>query len=39
MWQKFDNSRVSMREVIITSILQGLDKKKFFWQVLFVQVQ
>ena len=39
MWQKFDNSRVSMREVIITSILQGLDKKFFFWQVLFVQVQ
>ena len=25
MWQKFSNSTISMREVIITSILQGFN--------------
>ena len=34
MWQKFGNSSISMREVIITSILQGFDQKNhFFWGV------
>ena len=28
MWQKFGNSSISMREVIITSILYGFDLKK-----------
>ena len=28
MWPKFDNSSISMREVIITTILQGFDQKK-----------
>ena len=37
MWPKFGNSNISMREVIITSILQGFDQKKqFFWELLFV---
>ena len=27
MWPKFGNSSISMREVIITSILQGFDQK------------
>ena len=26
-WPKFDNSSISMREVIIISILQGFDQK------------
>ena len=40
MWPKFGNSCISMREVIITSILQGFDlKKHFFSRVLFIQVQ
>ena len=29
---KFDNSSISMREVIITTILYGFDQKnRFFW--------
>ena len=28
MWPKFGNSNISIREVIRTSILQGLDQKK-----------
>ena len=40
MWSKFGNSSISMREVIITSILSGFDQKKyFFWEVVLVQVQ
>ena len=39
MWPKFDDSSISMREVII-SILQGCDQKKLlFWGVVLVQVQ
>ena len=30
MLPKFGNSRISMREVIITSILSGFDQKYFF---------
>ena len=37
---KFGNYSISLREVIITSILEGFDQKKqFFWGVLLVQVQ
>ena len=40
MWPKFGNSRICIREVIITSILQGFDQKnRFFWGVILVQVQ
>ena len=40
MWPKFGNSSISVREVIITSILQGFDHKNhFFWGVVLVQVQ
>ena len=40
MWPKFGNCSVSMRKVIITSILQGFDQKiRFFWAVVLVQVQ
>ena len=40
MWSKFGNSSISMREVIITSILLGFDRKNcFFWGVPLVQVQ
>ena len=40
MWRKFGNSSVSMKEVIITSILKGFDQKKQgFWGVLLVEVQ
>ena len=40
MWPKFGNSSISMREVIIISILKGFDQKKqFFWGVLLVKVQ
>ena len=40
MWPKFDNSSISMREVIVTSVLWGYDQKKqFFWGMLLVQVQ
>ena len=39
MWPKFGNSSISMREVIITSILQGFDqKKRFFVGLVLVQV-
>ena len=30
MWPRFGNSGVSMREVIITSILYGFEQKKYF---------
>ena len=40
MWPKFGNSSISMREVIITSILLGFDQKnRFFWGVVLVEVQ
>ena len=40
MWPKFGNSSISVREVIITSILQGFDETdRFFWGVVLVQVQ
>ena len=40
MWPKFGNPSISMREVIIISILEGFDQKnRFFWAVVFVQVQ
>ena len=33
MWPKFDNSSISIREVIVTSILQGFNQKKtLFWR-------
>ena len=32
MWTKFGNSSISMREVIITSILQGFDQKNHFFE-------
>ena len=35
MWQKFGNSSIFMKEVIITSILWGFDQEDFFWGVLF----
>ena len=39
LWPKFGNSRISMREVTITSVLWGFDQKKnIFWGVLLVQV-
>ena len=39
MWPKFGNTSISMREVIITSILQEFDKKHCFsWRVVLVQV-
>ena len=39
-WPKFGNSKIFMREVIITSSLQGFDQKNhFFWRVVLVQVQ
>ena len=31
MWQKFGNPSISMREVIIISILWGFDKKNRFY--------
>ena len=31
MSPKICNSRISMREVIITSILQGFDQEKYFF--------
>ena len=31
MWPKFGNSSTSVREVIVTSILQGLDQKNHFF--------
>ena len=37
---KFGNCGISMRKVLITSILQGFDQKnRFFWKVSLVQVQ
>ena len=40
LWPIFGNSSISLREVIITSILSVFDKQnKFFWGVLLVQVQ
>ena len=40
MWPKFGNSSLYMREVIITSILQGFDQENHaFWVVVLVQVQ
>ena len=39
-WPKFRNPSISMKEVIITSSLEGFDKKNwFFWGVVLVQVQ
>ena len=32
MWPKFGNSRISMRDIIITSISQGFDQKKYFFE-------
>ena len=32
MWSKFGNSSISMREVIITSIIQGFDRKTLFFE-------
>ena len=32
MWLKFGNSSLSMREVIITSVLKGFDQKKRFFE-------
>ena len=31
MWPKFGNSSISMREVIITSVLWGLDQENQFF--------
>ena len=40
MWPKFRYCSISVRKVIITSILQGFDQKNcFFWGVVLVQVQ
>ena len=40
MWPKFRNSSMSVREVIITSILKGFDEKnRFFGGIVLVQVQ
>ena len=39
MWPKFCNSNTPMREVIITSTLQGFDQKNhFFWGVVLGKV-
>ena len=38
MVTKFGISKISMREVLITSVLWGFDQKnQFFWEVLLVQ--
>ena len=40
MWPEFGNSNISIREVIITSIVQGFDQFYcFFWGVVLVQAQ
>ena len=40
MWLKFGNSSISIREVIIISILEGFNQGiRFFWGVVLVQVQ
>ena len=31
MWPKFGNSNISMREVIIISVLSGFDQENRFW--------
>ena len=37
MWVKFGNCSISMRKVIIISILQGFDHKNyFFWEVVLI---
>ena len=37
MWPNFGNSSISMREVTITSVLQGFDKENhFFWGAVLV---
>ena len=37
MWPKFGNSRISMREVIITPVLSRFDQKNhLFWAVVLV---
>ena len=39
MWPKFGNSSISMREVIIISILWEFDQKNhFFWRAVLAQV-
>ena len=32
MWPKFGNSSISMKEVTLTSILQGFDQKSHFFE-------
>ena len=32
MWPKFDNSSISVKEVILTSISQGFDQKNRFFE-------
>ena len=40
MWPKFGNSSISLKEIIITSILWGFDQnKQVFCGVLLVEVQ
>ena len=40
IWPKFDNARIFMTEVIVTSILSGFHQKiQFFRGMLLVQVQ
>ena len=40
IWPKFDNSSISMTQVVITSISYGADQKKhFFWGVVLVPIQ
>ena len=40
MWLKFGNSSISMREVIITSILKWFDLENHFsWETLLIQIQ
>ena len=38
MWPKFGSSSISMRKVIITSILYGFDQKTLFWGLVLAQV-
>ena len=39
MWPKFGNSSISVRDNIITSILEEFDQEnRFFWGVALVQV-
>ena len=40
MWPKFGNSSISMRKVIVTSILERFDQENhFFWGMVLAQVQ